>query len=224
MNTVHDMGGEQNFGPVVAEPNEPPFHHAWERRVFGMTLAMGGARLWNLDQSRFSRESLPPAKYLSSSYYEIWLEGVTRLMLERGLVTAEEIADGKPRAPAAKLSVLAADQVAAALMRRRATEREPSNAARFKAGDAVRTKNLHPRSHTRLPRYCRDKPGAIARVHGVHVFPDANAIGQGEQPQWLYSVRFEAHDLWGPDTTAGAVYVDCFEPYLVILDAAGTRP
>ena len=78
----------------------------------------------------------------------------------------------------------------------------------------MRTRKLHPRTHTRLPLYCRDKPGTVAMLHGVHVYPDTNALGAGESPQWLYSVRFEAPDLWGADTTAGAIYVDCFEPYL----------
>ncbi len=215
MNAAHDLGGAQNFGPVLPEASEPAFHHPWERRVFGMTLAMGATRQWNLDQSRFARESVAPARYLAASYYEIWLEGLTRLLLERGLVTREELADGRSHAPGAKLaSVLAADQVAAMLTRRLGTQREPVAPARYAAGDAVRTTNIHPRTHTRLPRYCRDKPATIAHVHGVHVFPDANARGAGEQPQWLYSVRFAAPDLWGADTTAAAVYVDCFEPYL----------
>ena len=200
------MGGAQNFGAVVPEPDEPPFHHDWERRVFGMTLAMGAAGLWNLDQSRYARESLPPAQYLASSYYEIWFAGVAKLMRERGLL------DGTPQALP---RVLTEDRVPVVLRNRRATRRDPSSPALFKVGDAVRTRNMHPGSHTRLPRYCRDKPGVIARVHGVHVFPDSHARGEGEQPQWLYSVRFAAGDLWGPDTTAGAVYVDCFEPYLL---------
>jgi nitrile hydratase subunit beta len=215
VNTVHDMGGMQNFGPVVAERDEASFHHPWERRAFGLVLAMGASRQWNLDQSRFARESIPPAAYLSSSYYKIWVEGLSRLMLERGLVTAEELADGRPRAAAVKLAnVLTADGVGASLARGHSTQREKDGAAHFAPGDKVRTKNLHPRSHTRLPRYCRDKPGTIASVHGVHVFPDANALGHGEEPQWLYSVRFDATELWGPDTTAAAVYVDCWEPYL----------
>jgi nitrile hydratase len=111
-------------------------------------------------------------------------------------------------------NVLTADRVAPALARGASTSREKAGKPRFAAGDKVRTKNLHPRSHTRLPRYCRDKPGTIARLHGAHVFADANALGQGEEPQWLYTVRFEATDLWGPDTTASAVFVDCWEPYL----------
>ena len=61
MNGAQDLGGMQSFGPVVPEPNEPPFHHDWERRAFAITLAMGATGTWNLDQSRAARESLPPA-------------------------------------------------------------------------------------------------------------------------------------------------------------------
>lgn len=215
MNGVHDMGGLQNFGPVFPEPHEPPFHHEWERRAFGLTLAMGAVGQWNLDQSRAARESLPPAQYLANSYYQIWLDGLIKLMLERGLVTAEELADGRMRAAPARTSgPLTAEGVAPALARGNSTQRSLTSQARFAVGDAVRTLAINPLWHTRLPRYCRGKPGTVARVHGAHVFPDTNACGQGEQPQWLYSVRFEASELWGPDTTAAAVHVDCWEPYL----------
>jgi hypothetical protein len=78
----------------------------------------------------------------------------------------------------------------------------------------VRTRIMNPTTHTRLPRYCRGKRGTITHLHGAHVFPDANVRGQGEAPQWLYTVRFEASELWGADTTATAVHVDCWEPYL----------
>jgi nitrile hydratase len=49
----------------------------------------------------------------------------------------------------------------------------------------------------------------------VHVFPDTNAQGLGEQPQWLYSVAFEGTTLWGQEADPGlTVYVDAWEPYL----------
>ncbi len=215
MNGVHDMGGAQNFGPIDPEPDEPKFHHEWERRVFALTLAMGASRSWNLDQSRFARESLPPAQYLSSSYYRIWTLGLQRLMLERGLATAEELADGRMRVAAAPTAgVLTAEHVAAALAQGASTSRAVAGSPRFAVGDAVRTRELNPPTHTRLPRYCRGKPGTIATLHGAHVFPDTHARGLGEQPQWLYTVCFEARDLWGEDTTAAAVHVDCWEPYL----------
>lgn len=215
MNGMHDMGGLQNFGPVVPERNEPRFHHSWERRVLALTLAMGAARQWNLDQLRAARESLPPAQYLASSYYQIWLEGLQKLLLERHLVTADELADGRMREPHARTwNLLTADRVAPVLACGNPTQRTIAASPRFGVGDAVRTRSVNPPTHTRLPRYCRDKRGTVVIVHGAHVFADAHARGSGEAPQWLYTVRFDAADLWGPDTTAAAVHVDCWEPYL----------
>ena len=178
-----------------------------------LVVAMGGTRQWSIDQSRSSRESIPPATYLSSSYYKIWIEGLSRLIVERGMVTREELAEGKARAAPMKPPVLAAASVAAALGKSVSSEHAAATPARFKAGDRVRTKNIHPKTHTRLPRYCRGKPGTIVKVHGSHSFPDASALGH-QEGHWLYCVRFDAHDLWGPDTTASAVYVDLWEPYL----------
>lgn len=86
---------------------------------------------------------------------------------------------------------------------------------RFKVGDRVRARNVHPTGHTRLARYVRGKRGVIARVYGAHVFPDSNAMGRGEDPQWLYAVRFEARELWGDSAEPGqAVYFDAWESYL----------
>jgi nitrile hydratase beta subunit len=215
VNGVHDMGGMQDFGPVLPEADEPRFHAAWERRVFALTLAMGATGSWNLDQVRSARENLPPAHYLASSYYRIWLDALCTLLRERGLATSRELADGQLRRPAEPVPcVLEADDVAAALARGSTTARTPEGPARFTAGEAVRTRVCSPQTHTRLPRYCRGRPGTVVRVHGAHVFPDANAHGGGERPQWLYTVRFAASDLWGPDTTADAIHVDCWEPYL----------
>jgi nitrile hydratase subunit beta len=214
MNGVHDMGGTHNFGPVVPEAGEPLFHAAWERRAFALTLAMGGTRTWNIDQSRAARESLPPAQYLASSYYEIWLDGLIKLMLERGLITRGELAEGRMHEPPVRIAnVLTADKVTAALARGSPTGQSLAGAGRFRVGDAVRTQNMNPPTHTRLPRYCRGKRGVVAMTHGAHVFADSNARGQ-RALQWLYTVRFEGSELWGADTSATAVHVDCWEPYL----------
>jgi len=215
MNGAHDMGGEQNFGPVRAEANEPVFHHRWEARVLGHNLAMAATRQWNIDQGRAAIEGIEPATYLAMSYYEKWLERLCRLLIERGLVTREELSDGRMRAPAKTIATLTADNVIPTLKRGVLSSREIAAPARFKVGDGVRTKNMNPPTHTRLPRYCRDKPGTIAIVHGAHVYPDASALGRGDDAHWLYTVRFEARDLWGSDTTASAVYADVWEPYLV---------
>jgi nitrile hydratase len=79
------------FGPVVPEPDEPVFHAEWERRVFALVLAMGAWGRWNIDMSRFAREQMPPAEYLRSGYYEKWLHGLERLLVEHGFLTPEEI-------------------------------------------------------------------------------------------------------------------------------------
>ena len=215
MNGVHDLGGMQNFGPIRPEIDEPRFHAQWERRTFALTIAMGATGQWSLDQSRALRERLPAAQYLANSYYQIWLDGLCGLLLERGLVTHAELQDGLMRElPRAALRVLKAEQVDPALARGAPTGRPIAGAARFAVGDRVQAKVMNPTGHTRLPQYCRGKPGTIAIVHGPHVFPDANASGRGEQPEWLYSVRFAAQELWGADTTSTAVHVDCWESYL----------
>jgi nitrile hydratase len=214
VNGVHDMGGMQGFGPVAPEPNEPPFHAAWEGRVLALNRAMGYARLWNIDMSRAAIEQLPPDVYLTRSYYAKWLIRLERLLLERGLIDTGEIAAGHARGPGKPLRKLAAADVAAALTRG-SYGREPSAPARFKPGDPVRTKNIHPATHTRLPRYARGRRGVVEAVHGCHVFPDTVAVGKGEDPQWLYTVRFEGRELWGESADPSlTVSIDAFEPYL----------
>ena len=220
MNGAQDLGGMQSFGPVVPEADEPYFHADWERHALALTIAMGSTGTWNIDMSRAARESLPPAQYLSSSYYEIWFAGLRKLLIETGLATADEIDSGVSQQAGVSLArVLAADQVNPMLFRGSPASRPELHPARFAVGDAVRTLTLNPPTHTRLPRYCRGKRGEIVAVHGAHVFPDSNALRRGEDPQWLYTVRFDAVELWGKDTTASSVCADCWEPYL---EADGT--
>jgi nitrile hydratase subunit beta len=216
VNGAHDMGGMHGFGRVEPEAGEPAFHADWERRAFALTLAMGATGEWNLDASRFARESLPPGEYLAKSYYEIWLAGLERLTAERGLVAPEEIAAGRSLAPGRPLRrTLAAADVERMLSSGGPTNREPGASARFAVGDLVRARNLNPPTHTRLPRYVRGHAGTVAAVHGCHVFPDAHAHGGGEDPQWLYTVSFRARELWGEGADPGVtVSVDAFEPYL----------
>lgn len=216
MNGVHDMGGLQGFGPVQPEADEPVFHADWERRAFALTLAMAAPGGWNLDMSRHTRESLPPAEYLSKSYYEIWLAGLEELMIQHGLVSRDEIAEGRSFGPGKPVArVLSAQDVPVTLGRGGPVSRPAAAPARFAPGDRVRALNINPEGHTRLPRYVRNQVGTISRVHGCHVFPDAHAHGLGEQPNWLYGVDFRARDLWGPDAASGDhVHVDLWEPYL----------
>jgi len=216
MNGVHDMGGMDGFGKVEAEPNEPVFHAAWEARTMALVRAMGAAGAFNIDTSRFYREALPPHVYLSSSYYKKWLLGLQDLLVAKGYVAPDEVEAGHAlkdtKAP--PRGKFTRDQVERILTRGR-FGRAAQAPAKFKPGDRVRAKNIHPVTHTRLPRYVRGHVGTVERVLGCHVFPDTNSLGQGENPQWLYTVRFDGRELWGADADPTIkISVDAWEPYL----------
>ena len=216
MNGIHDMGGMDGFGKVEPEPDEPVFHAPWEGRVIAMMRAMGAAGAWNLDMFRATREQQPPEIYLTSSYYKSWFISIETLSLKRGYVSPEELSVGHSLDPAKSLprEVLSAKNVAAAVQRG-SYERPSPSPALFKVGDRVRTKNMHPTTHTRLPRYVRGRLGVIERMLGCQVFPDSSALGNGDDPRWLYTVVFEGRELWGADTDSTLkVSIDAFEPYL----------
>jgi nitrile hydratase subunit beta len=216
MDGIHDMGGMDGFGKVEPEPNEPVFHAEWEGRVMAMNRAMGATGAWNIDMSRFSREVLPPDVYLSSSYYRKWFLGLEQMLLERGLIDADEVASGHAKRPAKPLrrGNFTVNDVQRVLTRG-SFSRPPQGPARYKPGERVRCKNIHPATHTRLPRYVRGHVGMVERIQGCHVFPDAAATGRGDNPQWLYTVCFDGRELWGPegDPTV-TISIDAFEPYL----------
>lgn len=220
MNGVHDMGGMHGLGTLEIEPDEPWFHHEWERRAFSLTLAAGFLGEWNLDMSRYARERIPGADYLASTYYEKWLWGLERLLVEQGLVPQAEL-ESRRRDPAAPVEhtrhprKLAAANVVPLLMKGGAARVHQDVPARFAPGDRVMARNAHPIGHTRLPRYARGRAGTIDRDHGVFVFADAHAMGRGPQPQHLYSVRFAAQTLWGADADPrDAVHVDLWDDHL----------
>ncbi|MCY4230392.1 MAG: nitrile hydratase subunit beta [Alphaproteobacteria bacterium] len=205
MNGAHDLGGMHGFGPVAPEADEPVFHTPWERRAFALTLAMGFTGQWNLDQSRHARETMAPAAYLATSYYEHWLFGLEALLAARGLL--EGASSGLRR--------LDADNVAQALSTGGPTARETASTPAFAPGDNVRARTIHPTGHTRLPRYCRGRVGRVERLRGAHVFPDSHAATGDPEPCHLYSVRFAARELWGPSApTSDTVMIDLWEPYL----------
>ena len=222
MNGPQDLGGMMGFGPVKPEIDEPFFHAEWEKRALAITLGAAALGEWNLDMGRHARESLHPVIYYSASYYEIWTRALAAMLEERSMVLPDEIKAGQalyPPVPTKKPKA-SAEQVARSLASGTPYERAPRAPALFKVGDRVRTINAHPSTHTRLPRYARDKQGVIDAVHGVFVFPDTNAHGKGEDPQWCYTVRFSGLELWGEgaDPTL-EVCVDCWEPYVRSLNS-----
>lgn len=218
MDGVHDMGGMDGFGQVEPEPNEPVFHAPWEARVLAMQRALGYAGAWPIDVSRFAQERLPPQTYLAASYYQRWALAMERNLLERGYAGADELSaghalrGGKPLARKLTPDLVKDGKQG---MTRGSFYRQAQASARFQPGDRVRTKNIHPPTHTRLPRYARGRAGVIELVHGCHAFPDTMAVDKGDNPQWLYTVMFEAKELWGPDADPTLkVSIDAFEPYL----------
>lgn len=189
------------FGPVPIERDEPIFHARWEGRVLGMQGRTRG-RWYHLDEFRDAIERMPAARYLDASYYERWLTALETLMVEKGVLSREELAAGRAMAPAPELPP------------RPAPDRPPLE-PRFRPGDAVVTRNRHPHGHTRMPRYVRGRRGVVRSVHGPFLLPDTNARRAGRDWQPVYAVEFSAAELWGEDGRAGdAVCVDLWESYL----------
>jgi nitrile hydratase len=216
MNGVHDMGGQQDMGPVVYEKNEPVFHAAWEGRIYALNRAIRAWRKWSLDTDRHALELLPPVDYLRMSYYERWLHMLETQLVKYGLVSREEIESGKAAPGSTKatpaLSLATSDRW---LSRGIASSEDPAVRPSFKVRQRVRTRNINPTGHTRLPRYARDKIGVIVRDHGVYLFPDSNAHFQGEKRQHVYSVRFAAQELWGEHASPhDSVHLDLWDDYL----------
>lgn len=216
MNGPQDLGGQMGFGAIAPEVDEPLFHAAWERRALGLTIAAGAMGAWTVDESRHARESLHPADYYASSYYEIWTKALEILVQRHGLVSAQDLATGGAVTEAAMPKrVLKRADVAAFLAKGTSCDRPSAERPRFAVGDLVRTRNLNPETHTRLPRYARGKTGTIDAVRECYVLPDTNAHGRGENPERIYTVVFGADEIWGygADPTL-TVSIDAWDSYL----------
>jgi nitrile hydratase beta subunit len=206
MNGIHDLGGMDGFGSVLREEHEPVFHARWEARMFAITSALLGARMANVDEFRHAIERIPPSAYLESSYYERWMRAVRTLLVEKGVLSREALIRAGALAENAPAAATPAD---VAPVKSSAARLK----AKYRAGDRVRARNLHATGHTRLPRYVRGRVGVVRHDQGVFVFPDTNAHQAGENPQHVYSVEFDAHELWNKRARE-RVYVDLWEEYL----------
>ena len=215
MNGIHDLGGMTCFGAVRREEREPLFHADWERRVFGMNL-VSMAFLGPVDRARHAIERMDPVEYLTSTYYEHWLAALETIAKDLGYLTDDELATGrvarvKPTPHPPPNAEQVEGLVRGGMPATRDTERTPA----FAIGDTVRARNLEATGHTRLPRYVRGKFGVVTACHGSHVFPDTAAHDRGENAQPLYTVRFEASELWGDNVTRrDCVHIDLWEDYL----------
>lgn len=217
MNGIHDLGGMDGLGPVVREENEPVFHDDWERRVFANTLAMLAAGYFRTDEIRRAVELIPPVEYLGQSYYEHWLEGLTMLLLEKDVLTPEELDSGKSLRSEGGNALPPLPKEAAQFAM---TNPMPANVdvdipARYAVGDSVVAKNMNPVHHTRIPRYVRGKRGTIHEIQQVFLLPDTNAYGGPDTPECVYTVGFSARELWGDEAPAkDSLYIDMFDSYL----------
>jgi nitrile hydratase beta subunit len=222
MNGGHDLGGVQGLGRVEREENEPVFHSPWEKSVFGMLWATFGTGIYNLDEVRHGIERMHPVQYLTSRYYEHWLYTMEKNLIAKGYVTEEEL-DARtrqfldnPDVPVPrKDNPELAERLAKLVYQGAPRSRHVDTTPHFRVGERVVARNINVTGHTRLARYLRGKRGVIEHVYDAYVFPDTNAHGHGESPQYVYRVRFEARELWG-DTAESTqiVYVDLWESYL----------
>ena len=231
-----DLGGRPEFfGPIGREVDEPVFHDAWEGRVFGISLFVMPRLGRNIDAFRFAQERLPREVYLSG-YYRRWLAALEDWLTEAGYLGTGEVdarlmarqpeAIGRRGSPVFReltsrgLRLLLRPRlpgwlVSRVLPRILSTARKAPKRQRFSVGDRVRVRDTRAPGHTRQPGYVSGKPGVVVSYLGSTVFPDTHAVGRRTPPQHLYTVAFEAADLWGDAAEPGTeTRVDLYESYL----------
>tara|TARA_B100000953_G_scaffold2859_1_gene2510 strand:+ start:143 stop:811 length:669 start_codon:yes stop_codon:yes gene_type:complete len=218
MQGAHDLGGKHGLGFIKPEPEneEPVFHTDWERKVFGLTMAAGMLGKWNIDESRYSRECQHPIDYLSHSYYQNWLAGLTKLLIEKDLISDDELkanSVGPSATLHGELRVPSPQDAEKILTSGGSSLLESAKEQAFSIGDSVRVRKNHTTGHTRAPSYVQGSTGTIFKCSGCHVFPDTHAKGI-EGGEHLYTVCFIAESLWGTPTGNSEVLVDLWEPYL----------
>lgn len=218
MDGAHDLGGMHGFGPVISEgPTEPPFHESWEGRVHGMMVTLIAGRNRGVGSFRYAIEQMGNERYLSTSYYEHWLDGLERLLTAGSVIEAGAV-DG--RISSGRVSVARREDAALAA-KARALLTTPLGRSwagpepRFVVGQRVlvRKGELSHAGHTRCPRYVRGALGVIERLLPAEPLPEGLPEGRLE-PVPCYTVAFAATDLWGPESEAFTVTVDLVEPYL----------
>ena len=218
MSKAHDMGGRFNSRRIDITSSDVKFKADWEKEVFAITLALGFSSLWNLDRSRYARESLEPKDYLQFGYFEKWLAGLINLLGENGIIK-----DGKESGGNIKESsfrILEAKNVKKLLNMGGPTKRDSTSEKKFNLGETVSVRANYSntkveKGHTRLSCYVKGRTGKVIAYHGSHIFPDANAHFLGESPEALYSVEFKSQDLWDKcEHVEDTVVVDLWESYL----------
>jgi nitrile hydratase len=208
MDGIHDLGGMSGFGSVEVERGEPVFHEPWEALAFALNgLGVVALGAYNADEYRHSIERMDPAHYLAATYYERVLTGVATLLVEKGVVTREEL-EARAGGPF-PLSRPVAERPTADLL--------PQPQARFRIGDTVLVRRIHPAGHTRAPRYVRGKRGVVVHVAPKFSLPDTAAHGLTHRTEHTYHVEFDARELWADAAGSNeTVVVDLWDSYLEV--------
>ncbi|MDA7727113.1 nitrile hydratase subunit beta [Pseudomonadales bacterium] len=221
MDGIHDLGGKQGHGKVdKGQPSARNFPERWQAAVFTMSNVGPKCGAWtNTDTFRHGVERISPTAYLTHGYYGRWLGGIETLLVEAGVVSQKEITTRALAIGARKSDLIAAQpnkQLATPIKQPTAqgAQRSLNHAPKFVIHAQIRTTHQSIPGHTRLPAYARGKTGTVIKHHGVWVFPDSNAHGEGEQPQHLYTIAFRATDLWDDGEHGVQVSLDLFESYL----------
>ncbi len=216
MDGIADLGGMQGWGPVKRPQAEPVFSERWEGRAFALGLLSMRTSGTNLDSFRHALDRQTVLDYLADGYYGRWCHAAETLLVDSSIIAA-----GAVEARARKLRGEDVEEpdwpepnkpdytpTAAGSLREVAVE--PA----FTVGDRVRARDIHPPRHTRLVRYVRGRQGVVERIEPSALLPDTNATFEGENPQHVYSVRFDSHELWGPDAESFSLNIDLWETYL----------
>ncbi len=218
MDGIADMGGAGGYGSVKAPArDEAVFAESWEGRAFALTLlTMGRVSGQNLDAFRHALERLDSPAYFDDGYYGRWLNAA-ELMLTDSAILAPGAVDARARRNAGEDVEEPAvpepnkpDYAPTAAGSLRTVEEAPA----FAVGDTVRARSTPSDGPTKLPSYIRGHSGVVEAVQPAHLLPDTHAVFQGENPQHVYTVRFDSRELWGADAEHFALTIELFESYL----------
>lgn len=237
MKLQHYLGGLEGL-PEPLTLEKRVFVEEWEKRIFGIHVAMMGlsAHLgsalpeypiaevptefrdeWTWASLRTGAEGMNPFDYFKFRYYEKWLGGISQFFIDQGYVSEEEIS-ALIAAPAAVPSGgdTAIDDQVIDYLRRGDSPRRDTAHPKFAVGEQVRIANLPAGAHTRLPGYLRTRVGTVTRIfEGDYGYFVHTGDGIGD-PMPIYIVEFTPEELWGVRAEPGAntLYAELFEAYL----------
>jgi nitrile hydratase beta subunit len=205
MDSAHDLGGRQGFGPIVVEPYQRHYHARWEAAIRLLFRVVLPRHLPNGSDGalRHAIERMDTVRYLTSSYYERWVTAAATLAVECGIVTQGEL-EARAGAGFPLSGPVTTETVT----------HPPPGRARFTVGDRVRVRGWHPGGHTRCPWYIRGHVGVVTRRDGTCSLPDVEAHSAHRVHEPTYSVRFDADELWNDGQPGVTVNVDLWDSYL----------